>query len=286
MTIAEDEKFRNQDNKKYKIENNQEFIYWLIKSVNNGYNLYINFENIQDMINKISYWYEIKYPERTFENKEGIIHDNFKNIKNLAQEMNIKQLNYRLSHKQLCLMECEYRSVGGSSKPIYNEKGEIIDFKKFIYIPIVNKYDNTEILIKFTPLGEIELNNDLKTIINKKTITLNELLILLKKDYKNKFDYTKLEKCIYDHQCDINLRNKIFELVTLKLLYSNETIAEHGYERAKLFINEINENLNTNLNTTEIDEIVNKFPSFININNNNLIQTKKKKIINHNFKNN
>lgn len=53
-------------------------------------------------------------------------------------------------------------------------------------------------------------------------------------------DSTELKNCIYNRECDIKLRNKILQLVALKLLYSKNTTPERGYERVKRFINEFN----------------------------------------------
>ena len=46
--------------------------------------------------------------------------------------------------------------------------------------------------------------------------------------------------------------------MALKLLYSETTIPERGYKRAKRFIDEFNKELNINLSTKEIDEIINR----------------------------
>lgn len=67
-----------------------------------------------------------------------------------------------------------------------------------------------------------------------------------------------MEKCIYDHNCDIELRERLLQLVALKLLYSKNTIPERGYERAKRFINEFNKKLGLTLSMKEIDEIIQK----------------------------
>ena len=54
----------------------------------------------------------------------------------------------------------------------------------------------------------------------------------------------------------MELRDRILQLVALKLLYSRNTIPERGYERSKKFINEFNKELNLTLSTEEIDEIM------------------------------
>ena len=76
--------------------------------------------------------------------------------------------------------------------------------------------------------------------------------------YNDKLDFTELKKCVFNHNCDIELRNKILQLVALKLLYSKNTIPERGYERAKRFINEFNKKLGLSLSCNQIDEIIQK----------------------------
>lgn len=71
-------------------------------------------------------------------------------------------------------------------------------------------------------------------------------------------DFTELKESVYDHDCDIELRNRVLQLVALKLLYSKNTIPERGYERAKRFINEFNKKLNLTLSTEEIDEAISR----------------------------
>ena len=75
-------------------------------------------------------------------------------------------------------------------------------------------------------------------------------------NYSNDLDFTALEECIYNHNCDTELRNKILQLAALKLLYSRNTTPERGYERAKRLINEFNKKLKLHLTTDEIDELI------------------------------
>lgn len=98
---------------------------------------------------------------------------------------------------------------------------------------------------------------------------MEELLKVFEKKYYDEFDCAELRKCIYDHNCTIKLRNVILQLVALKLLYSDNTTPKRGYERAKRFINEFNENFDLNLSTNEIDELITRSYS----NEKNLLKT-------------
>lgn len=62
MTIEQANTFYMQDRKKYEIKNNKGFLNRLEKSIKNGYNCFINKEELQSLIDNITIWYEIKYP--------------------------------------------------------------------------------------------------------------------------------------------------------------------------------------------------------------------------------
>lgn len=269
MTIAQAKKFYEQDQKKYDISKNKELLTWLKNAIENGYHTFTDIECLQELIDTIVYWYEIKYPEREMEFYEGTKYTNFENIRTLSKEMNLKQLMFRLNQNQLNLINCEYRSIGGGIRIIYNDKGEAIGNKTILFMKIDRKNNDCSpyslnnnlpsfLLCANTDDGKVEIDYNLQDYINDENITLDELLILFKQQYKDKLKFTELEECIHDHNCDIELRKKILQLVALKLLYSNKTTPERGYERAKRFINEFNKKMNLNLTTKEIDEAINR----------------------------
>lgn len=243
MTITEVEEFYNQDQRKYEVVHNRELLNWLKKKIKNGYDSFVEIECLQELIDSIVSWYEIKYPEREMEFYEGITHTDFEKMETLSKVMDIKQLMYRLPHKQLRLMKCNYCS------PIKISKRNFKDSCSGNNIPYI--------LLKIDVVSG-EVYDDEGLIYNpNESVSLDELLILLREKYSD-WDLKKLEKCIYNHNCDIELRQKILQLVALKLLYSRKTTPERGYERAKRFINEFNKKMNLNLSTEEIDKIFNK----------------------------
>lgn len=269
MTIAEAERFYKQDKKQYNISNNKDLLMWLKKVIKNGYQPFIDIENLQGLIDNIVNWYEMKYPEREMEFYEGTRYFDFENIKVLSKVMDIKQLMYRLPHEQLSLIECDYRSYGGGIDNLYDDKGEVVGQKAILFMNIDRKnieykpYSLHDIPTDFllnadVQDGKVDVDYNLKNYVDVDNITLDELLILFKEKYNDKLGFTKLEECVYDHDCDVELRRKILQLVALKLLYSNKTIPERGYERAKRFINEFNKKMNLNLSCEEIDEAINR----------------------------
>ena len=268
MTIAQAQRFYEQDTKKYDVSKNKELLTWLRDSIKNGYHSFSDIDCLQELIDNIVNWYEMKYPEREMEFYEGIIDIRFEDIKTLSKVMDIKQLMYRLPHKQLCLMECDYRSNGGGIRNVYNEKGEVVGLKTILFIQIDKKgveYNpfSSELpdflLGADTDSGKVNIDYNLKDYVSTNNdITLDELLVLFKGKYANELEFTKLEECIFVHNCDVELRRRILQLVALKLLYSDKTIPERGYERAKRFINEFNKKMGLNLSSKEIDEAINR----------------------------
>jgi len=263
MTIAEAERFYKADKKKYNILDNKEFLKWFNEIIKKGYHSYMDLEELQSLIDHITYWYEIKYPERELEKQEGIIHMDFEDIERISKHMDFRQLLYRLPHKELLLMESEYRSTGGGLQAKYDEKGNKIGEKTVLFMSLKNKafdpfdYDSlSEVFVTAdTKTGMIEPTYFFQETFTKDEVDLRALYSVLK-DVLPEIDTTNLEQCLYDHSCDIELRNRILELAALKMVYSSNTIPERGYERAKRFIGEVNKKLDLTLTTDEIDTIM------------------------------
>ena len=268
MTIAEAERFYEKDTKDYEIEKNKDFLTWLKTSIKNGYHCFMKTEELQELIDSVVNWYEIKYPERELEYFEGTRHLGFQGIRRISDVMDIRQLLFRLPHNQLCLMECGYRAKGWGQYPIY-ENGKEIDLKVQIFMKINKKnkeecnpwYGGTTYFLLQADYmtGEVLNYYELEDYIdNEENISLDELLSVFNEKYSNELDFTELTESVYDHNCDMELRDRILQLVALKLLYSRNTIPERGYERAKRFINEFNKKLGLALSTEQIDEIIHR----------------------------
>ena len=148
MTIAEAERFYEQDTKKYEVEKNKEFLKWLKDSINGGYNSFIEINELQELINNIVNWYEIKYPEREMEFYEGIRHFDFENMYTLSKVMDTKQLMYRLPRNQLNLIECGYRAKGWGQYPIYEN-----DFSSILKYKLLT--ETKETLTEYRPEGHL-----------------------------------------------------------------------------------------------------------------------------------
>jgi len=261
MTIAEYERFKNQDDKKYIINENKDFLKWLKEQINKGYKLLIDIDEIQNLIDNIVAWYEIKYPERELVYYEGCTYDTFEYKEKLSKYMNFNQLRFRLKHDQLLLLDCEYKGTMYNKYAIF-EDGKNGGYESRITITIRRRDNNCYgycpvIHIHANPkTGEVEIDKYNKCFANKKSIILDEILDSIKKE-SPKLDFKELEECVNNHNIGLELRKKVLQLVALKLLYSNNTTAERGYERAIRFIGEFNKHIpSLNLTTKEIDEIM------------------------------
>lgn len=165
-------------------------------------------------------------------------------------------------------MECGYRAKGWGQHPIY-ENGKEIGWETQIFMRISrkNKEESDSWLGKAPYFllhadhmtGEVSNNYELEEYLDsEENLNLDELLSIFKEKYTDELDFTELKESVYDHNCDMELRHRILQLVALKLLYSRNTIPERGYERSKRFINEFNKKLGLALSTEQIDEIIHR----------------------------
>jgi hypothetical protein len=268
MLFAHFDKFYEQDTKEYEIKNNKDFLNLLKYMIDNGYHSPINIGEMQELINNIANWYEIKYPERELEHFEGTRYMNFQDIKRISNVMNIRQLLFRLPHNQLCLMESGYRAKYLGQHSIYENNKEVgLEVQIFIKIYRKNKEEcnplwgkSSYFFLEANQLtGKIFKDHELEEYIDgEEAVNLDDILEIFTEDFDDELDFTELEECVFDHNCDIELRRSILQLVALKLLYSRNTIPERGYERARRFISEFNKKLGLNLSTEQIDEIMHR----------------------------
>jgi molybdopterin converting factor small subunit len=268
VVIAEANRFYEQDDKRYQLKDNKLFLSWLDDVTSKGYEKFIDIDELQDFIDKLVNWYEFKYPEKELEFYEGTRYLNFYDIRSISKSMNVRQLLYRLTHNQLCLMECGYRAKSWGQSPIY-ENGKEVGFNTCIFMHVIEKNAKEEealygrlpyffITVDYLS-GLVTVDSELRKYVGSRdTISLEVLTNRFSTYYSDSLGIEELEKCLFNHECDIELRNKILELVSLKLLYSRNTIPERGYIRANRFINEFNKKFNLNLSTYAIDEAINR----------------------------
>jgi len=157
MIIYEVKKINNTKEIKQIIDYYVEFISWYYKKIEEGYDAYINLDEINNLITKIGLWYEFKYPDKYFETYD------FED--DLPEYMDINRLKDSLLTKEVSILDSQYR-----------------------------------------------LNN--------------------------KIGRSKLYEIVFNHETDLELKNWLFSLVNLFLIYSRNTIPEYGEKRANLFSEE------------------------------------------------
>ena len=276
MNYNQRQVFYKKDEHKYIVKENHKFLAWYNRRIDEGYSCYIKLDEIQELIDNLATWYNLKYPERELDYYDGIYYTNFTDIRSISKYMDFRQLLFRLPDHQSSLIECEYRARGWGNSAI-KENGQIVGYKPQIFMTINKKnykkpesvFDYSQgmpfIIIDADPkTGVVEQHSEIRKYINNKYInkyknmTIEQLLLILEARCNDVLEFEEIKQTVYDHNIDLELRNKVLQLVAIKLLYSKNTIPEFGYERAKRFINEFNKKLNINLTTQKIDEIMNR----------------------------
>ena len=263
MTKDELKNFYNNDLKKYDLKENTYFKVMFNRLLEEGYNLFIGLDEMQDLIDRLTFWYEIKYPEREFDFYDGKIVQDFAFKKELSDLMDINQLFFRLTDNQIKFLKGNYRSKIEKEYPIY-EDGKKIGVSKKVYFKI-NRNSNDKYYLKHKDFiisadaisGKVDSDYETLKYIDNDDITLNDLFQVFSENYADCLDFQELEKALKNNYVDNYLRDDILNFVALRLLYSKKTVPERGYKRAIRFMDEFNKRLGLNLSYDEIDELLN-----------------------------
>ena len=263
MTKDELKNFYNNDLKKYDLKENTYFKVMFNRLLEEGYNLFIGLDEMQDLIDRLTFWYEIKYPEREFDFYDGKIVQDFAFKKELSDLMDINQLFFRLTDNQIKFLKGNYRSKIEKEYPIY-EEGKKIGVSKKVYFKI-NRNSNDKYYSKHKDFiisadaisGKVDSDYETLKYIDNDDITLNDLFQVFSENYADCLDFLELEQALKNNYVDNYLRDDILNFVALRLLYSKKTVPERGYKRAIRFMDEFNKRLGLNLSYDEIDELLN-----------------------------
>ena len=257
MNYDDLKKFYNNDLHEYDLYHNIEFIKWFNGILKNGYQSYLTLSSLQSFINKLSMWYEYKYPERKLITEEGFIDNEFKEIKDISKDLDYSQLRFQLSYNELKLLDSMYRSNNGYSVLDKNKKNNnYITFN--IYKKQISKEfveDSTYKLSALDTTGKIK-NEDIINLFPKdKNMTIEELSNRLRDNHD--YDISELQNILFIHNMDIELRNKVLYLTMKKLIYSKRTTPKRGYKRAINLMKEFNGYIKKlNLVSISIDKIM------------------------------
>lgn len=273
MKVSDITKFYESDNQEYIIEKNYDFLNWYEEKMKKGYRPYLNLNKIQELINKITQYYEFKYPDRLLDINYGYIYKKFKKIQKIVDCLDVDQLRYRLSFEELETLDCEYHGCGAYTRPVEEQdkkEGLIFgddDYIDYVVLYLKNKknsksdWKEKEYMISATVKGGIVNKQDLNVIkeisnlnFGDNNMTLEDLYDKLKNN--NELDVSELEKVLFTHATDLELRNKILELVNLALIYSKKTNPEYGQIRANKLSEEFKSYYGVNLDCPNINDLV------------------------------
>lgn len=263
MTKEELKNFYNNDLKNYDLKENTYFKVMFNRLLDEGYDLFIGLDEMQDLIDRLTFWYEIKYPEREFDFYDGKIVQDFAFKKELSDLMDINQLFFRLTDNQIKFLKGNYRSKIEKEYPIY-EEGKKIAVSKKVYFKI-NRNSNDKYYSKHKDFiisadaisGKVDSDYETLKYIDNDDITLNDLFQVFSENYADCLDFQELEQALKNNYVDNYLRDDILNFVALRLLYSKKTVPERGYKRAIRFMDEFNKRLGLNLSYDEIDKLMN-----------------------------
>lgn len=235
MTGKEIDNFLKTDKKLYELKNNEDFLTFLKEKIKQGYHPIYEIETLQNFIDEIVNFFEFKYPDAMFYST----HDNERNKTiEISKLLDINQLRYRLSNYRW-LFEIDFKGYYRITKKYETELWEL----KYYSV----KFDEDGFICNLEFLKENGFINHIDEIENIYQFTEQ----LIKED---KVDVTELKQAIFQYETNIELRNKILNLIALKLLYNSLPI--YGYPRAKSFIRTFNKEFGLNLKTDLIDEIM------------------------------
>ena len=264
MTKEELKNFYNEDEKLYDLNENKKFLYMFNHLFAEGYEVFIGIDEMQDMIDRLAAWYEIKFPEREFDFYDGKMTNDFSKFKELSDVMDIKQLFFRLTDNQQKLIEGLYRSNVQKSYPIY-DMDKVVGVSKKVYYK-VGRTENDKYFSKHKDFvvsadaetGLVDMDYEIEKYVSVDEIDVYNLVKLFIDEHYDKLDFSELEKASNNKYLDNYLRDRLLEFVALKLLYSRKTTPFRGYERAKRFMDEFNKKLDLNLSMDKLDNIMNR----------------------------
>lgn len=212
------------DKQNYIVRKNKDLIKYIRNTSKKGIEFEINLNEMQQLIDYVGFWYELKYSNEYLSKENINDKDTIYDIKKLYNSLfNMKSFlqNERISN----FLSCNYRGR-------YDYIG--IDNREYIYLESGKKDDNESIFID--KINGNVYNNKLKPLLNSSGEHLdiisfnNQELGILNEE---------VNLILLNRSYDIELRNKLLNLVIYKILYSKESTMDINYKRAICYINEI-----------------------------------------------
>ena len=221
-------KLKKQIRKNYIDAIKQELVNFISILKEEGYNIYSNFDDINELINIIVTWYEFKYPVDKIKMSEksipkeyfitGILPEShLSEMENLSDNMGYTELMFRIPKRLHPIIECWYKGDDG-----HIPDDDLSVETSFFSMDISNTGTKKLYIDKYD--GSIlNTKDECWFRINYKTInTFAEF------PYNIEYDIKNLKKIALTHKYDLIIRKKIFDLIALTLLFSADNF-EVGY---------------------------------------------------------
>ncbi|MDD3241951.1 MAG: hypothetical protein PHQ64_04205 [Bacilli bacterium] len=184
----------------YNIRHNDEFIIWLNDCIDNNYEVIINIDDIQKTIDMISDWYLKKYSKCNIKNNVHCSNDEF------------NELLKNLPPKALELISCHYRYKNMATRKLLLGD-ELINTKQFDFF--IESEFNKYFFYALSDTGRI-ISTNFPNVNNKMTVDHLYLIFSNIDLYKN-YNTSAVDKIVYNHIIDLELRDIIFNLITLRM---------------------------------------------------------------------
>lgn len=239
-------------NKEYDLAKNEKIKAWLELKEKKGYIPDITTEELQDLIDKIVFWYELKYPD-------FILDDSYlacnnppdpemkEQVEALSEQMTFEQLLNRLTYNQYCFLtdiirSCDlqyYVKVNKNDNDNKTMDGYIHSYYNMDFIEAIY----TDKVLEQILGGKLEISYSYRNLIGKWQINLDdsrelmEIVLLLRE---------RIKLLCFDLKSANDYRKKILDLAALKLAADsrNKYVA---WKRSQLFIEDIEKNLHISI---------------------------------------
>lgn len=254
MTL-EEKMFYYDDEKKYYLKENKEFLDLIDQIKNTDYQKNIDITACQYLVDFIANWYELKNSNQRLEELLSILPVKLHKILDclywgsgyIKEDDNTKKMTTMIKISQK--VDSDYYIPGpGINLLIDSVTGEIHGYNNY------NSFFN-----------ERETIFNKKLILERKYNNINYLYYILSRYYSNELELLELKQSIITKNGDREIRNYLLGVIALKLLYSKSNDLESSYQKVLEFIDDFNNYYNIQLNDNislfkdDIDKIVNKY---------------------------
>lgn len=241
--------------KKYELLKRKELLGYLKVQELKGYVSYLDVNEIYNLINKVSAWYDLKCPNYELA-KLDINNFKLEDMNILSQYMNSDELFKRLSFLENVFLTGEYRYKRAGS--IKRSNNKVDNWTDVIWIDVPRKSLDPKCPIWLKPL-DLKVLVDVKSgmvlnigeldeyIYNVHSLKLDDLLKDLE-PFKDTLDLRNISYVVKTHNIDLELRNKVLELISLNLINSSS----YGYFKALEMLKDFNRELDTKMDINSI----------------------------------